>query len=214
MKMILNDKQDCIDSIAKVLERIAAWRKAIAVNFPDDNRNIVAAATLEKLAVDVANLTDEQWSRSKALLRLGFWNVAQRIEPGCSLGRIPQQGKGFQFLCQSTCSAVVAVESRVMAVLSMTKVKPTSSIGENAARNILSAWKGKHVADACIAATQIGLIHSGGLLAYNRAKDILMAGFEVRLIDDIHWSTVNEAFQNGRNSGFGTTLSIAGLVSW
>ena len=101
-----------------------------------------------------------------------------------------------------------------MAVLSMTKVKPTSSIGENATRNILSAWKGKHVADACIAATQIGLIHSGGLLAYNRAKDILMAGFEVRLIDDIHWSTVNEALQNGRNSGFGTTLSIAGLVSW
>jgi hypothetical protein len=33
MKMILNDKQDCIDSIAKVLERTAAWRKAIAVNF-------------------------------------------------------------------------------------------------------------------------------------------------------------------------------------
>ena len=63
--MILNDKQDCIDSIAKVLERTAAWRKAIAVNFPDDNRNIVAAATLEKLAVDIANLTDEQWSALK-----------------------------------------------------------------------------------------------------------------------------------------------------
>jgi hypothetical protein len=60
--MILNDKQDCIDSISRVLERTAAWRKAIAVNFPDDNRNIAAAATLEKLAVDVANLTDEQWS--------------------------------------------------------------------------------------------------------------------------------------------------------
>jgi hypothetical protein len=31
-KMILNDKQDCIDSIAKVLERTAAWRKVIAGN--------------------------------------------------------------------------------------------------------------------------------------------------------------------------------------
>ena len=87
-----------------------------------------------------------------------------------------------------------------MAVLSMTKVKPTSSIGENAARNILSAWKGKHVADACIAATQIGLIPSGGLLAYNRAKDILMAGFEVRLIDDIHWSTAVAIAASGQRS--------------
>jgi len=60
-KMIPNDKQDCIDSIAKVLERTAAWRKAISVNFPDDPRNMRAAETLEKLAVDVTNLTDEQW---------------------------------------------------------------------------------------------------------------------------------------------------------
>ena len=60
--MILNDKQDCIDSIAKVLERTAAWRKAIAVNFPDDPRNMRAAETLEKLAVDASILCDEQWS--------------------------------------------------------------------------------------------------------------------------------------------------------
>jgi hypothetical protein len=70
--MILNDKQDCIDSIAKVLERTAAWRKAIAVNFPEDPRNMVAAATLEKLAVDVANLTDEQWSALKP--HFSGWN--------------------------------------------------------------------------------------------------------------------------------------------
>ena len=62
MQMTLNDKQDCIDSIAKVLERTAAWRKAIAVNFPDDPRNMRAAETLEKLAVDANNLSDEQWS--------------------------------------------------------------------------------------------------------------------------------------------------------
>jgi hypothetical protein len=29
-KMILNDKQDCIDSIARVLNRTSVWRKAIA----------------------------------------------------------------------------------------------------------------------------------------------------------------------------------------
>lgn len=37
----------------------AAWRKAIAVNFPDDPRNMRAAETLEKLAVDANNLSDE-----------------------------------------------------------------------------------------------------------------------------------------------------------
>jgi len=53
--MILNDKQDCVESIAKVLERTSAWRKAIAVNFPDDPRNVRAAETLEKLAVDATH---------------------------------------------------------------------------------------------------------------------------------------------------------------
>jgi hypothetical protein len=68
-----NDKQACIDSISRVLERTAVWRKAIAVNFPDDSRNMRAAATLEKLAVDVANLTDEQWSALERYFSNG-WN--------------------------------------------------------------------------------------------------------------------------------------------
>lgn len=71
MKMILNDKQDCIDSIAKVLERTAAWRNAIAVNFKNDPRNMRAFETLEKLAVDAANLTDEQWADLKP--HFGGW---------------------------------------------------------------------------------------------------------------------------------------------
>jgi len=62
MKMILNDKQDCVESIAKVLERTAAWRKAIAVNFKNDPRNMRAVETLDKLAIDANNLSDEQWS--------------------------------------------------------------------------------------------------------------------------------------------------------
>jgi len=60
--MILNDKQDCIDSIAKALERTSAWRKAIAVNFPDDTRNIRAAETLDKLAIEANDLSDDQWA--------------------------------------------------------------------------------------------------------------------------------------------------------
>jgi hypothetical protein len=72
MKMILNDKQSCIDSIAKVLERTAAWRKAIAVNFPDDPRNMRAAETLEKLAIEANNLSDEHWSDLKPTFQRGW----------------------------------------------------------------------------------------------------------------------------------------------
>jgi hypothetical protein len=77
-------------------------------------------------------------------------------------------------------------------------VKPKNSIGETCARKVFSDWNGAHVADACIAATQIGLLHSGGLLGYYRAKELLKDGFEAQAIDDIHWSTVNDAFQIGR----------------
>jgi hypothetical protein len=63
--MILNDKQDCIESIIRVLEGTSAWRRTTSARFPDDPRNMRAATTLDKLAVDVANLTDEQWLESK-----------------------------------------------------------------------------------------------------------------------------------------------------
>ena len=82
---------------------------------------------------------------------------------------------------------------------------PENLDGEIAAKVVLASWKGTHVADACIAATQIGLIHSGGLLSDGRARDILKVGFNVRLVDDIHWSTVNEAFRNGRSSVINST---------
>ena len=44
--------------------------------------------------------------------------------------------------------------------------EPKTSIGETAARKVLSDWKGKHVVDACNAATQIGLIYAGGVLHF------------------------------------------------
>jgi hypothetical protein len=61
MKMILNDKDDCVESSAGSLERTAAWRRTLVVKFPDDPRNLRAADTLETLAVAAADLTDEQW---------------------------------------------------------------------------------------------------------------------------------------------------------
>jgi hypothetical protein len=60
--MILNDKQDCTESIARILEQTSAWRKRTAAKFPGDQRNIKAAEMLDKLAIDVANLTGEQFT--------------------------------------------------------------------------------------------------------------------------------------------------------
>jgi hypothetical protein len=84
-----------------------------------------------------------------------------------------------------------------------TKANTTSpasekALGERAVDQILLAWKGDFAGDACIAATQIGLLHSGNMLGYDHAKTILKFHFGVRKVDDIHWSTVYQAFQNGR----------------
>jgi hypothetical protein len=97
---------------------------------------------------------------------------------------------------------VTMAKSTASAEVTPTRRNPD---GETAARKILSAWKGDFVADACIAATQIGLLHSGCLLGYDRAKEILLEEFNRRKVDDIHWSTVNDAFQNGRSAVISTT---------
>jgi hypothetical protein len=55
------DKQDCSESISHVLGRSSSWRKTISVSF-DDPRNLKASETLELLAIEAANLTDEQWT--------------------------------------------------------------------------------------------------------------------------------------------------------
>jgi hypothetical protein len=78
--------------------------------------------------------------------------------------------------------------------------KSRTTPGEIAATRIISAWKGDFVADACTAATQIGLLNSGNMLGYDRATNILKLNFEANKLDDIHWSTIYEAFQNGRST--------------
>jgi hypothetical protein len=72
-----------------------------------------------------------------------------------------------------------------MAALEVNEAKPKISIGETCVAKVLSDWKGDHVADACIAAIQIGLIHSGGVLSDARARQIIKDGFDSRNIDDV-----------------------------
>jgi hypothetical protein len=62
-KTIMNNenKTDCIESIVRGFERTSAWRKSISANF-NDPRNLRAAETLDKLAVDTAGMTDDQFA--------------------------------------------------------------------------------------------------------------------------------------------------------
>src|ERR1700722_5989872 len=81
------------------------------------------------------------------------------------------------------------------------QAKSKTPDGEIAATTILNDWKGDFVADACLAATHLGLLCSGGppMLSYDRAMTILRFHFDFRKIDDSHWSTVYQSFQNGRS---------------
>jgi len=75
-----------------------------------------------------------------------------------------------------------------------------NTISETYVRKILADWHGNHLADACTAAMNIGLVHSSGLLSFDRAKEALSKGLIDHGVDDLHWSTVNDAFQIGRCS--------------
>ena len=57
-----NSKFSCKDNLCGSLMRTAAWRRGMKARYPDDNRNGIAAKTLDKLADEANDLTDEQWS--------------------------------------------------------------------------------------------------------------------------------------------------------
>ena len=95
--MIFNDKNDCIESIARVLEGTSAWRMSMSVGFPDDTRNLQASKKLKTLAVDAGNLTDEHWEilqpyfggwtsqawrvgLSKTARQVGFWHRSNNFD--------------------------------------------------------------------------------------------------------------------------------------
>ena len=59
--MTNDTKSECIESITRATEKAAAWRRSLAVRFPDDGRNLRASETLDSFATDAANLTDEQF---------------------------------------------------------------------------------------------------------------------------------------------------------
>jgi len=59
-------KRRCSASISRVLESTSLWRKATAARFPDDPRNVAASKRLDQLAIDAAELSEEeQWETLK-----------------------------------------------------------------------------------------------------------------------------------------------------
>jgi hypothetical protein len=56
-------KLECGKSIKYAANRAVPWRTGLQQKFPEDPRNAAAVVLLKQLAVDVDNITDEQFSK-------------------------------------------------------------------------------------------------------------------------------------------------------
>jgi AAA domain len=72
--------------------------------------------------------------------------------------------------------------------------------GELAARTILGQWKGSALADACVAALQLGLLNAGNLLAYHRCRQLLQANLDLHKVNEDRWPEVMSVFHQGRDT--------------
>jgi predicted aminopeptidase len=84
--MILNDKTDCTEFLARILDQTQAWRRKTAAEYADDPRNEKAARMLDQLAIDSANLSDQQWTElrphfgwSSQIFRAGVVQAAKMV---------------------------------------------------------------------------------------------------------------------------------------
>jgi hypothetical protein len=58
---MMNNKQSAISDLGASFRRTAIWRRELSKKFVNDGRNIRAAETLERLANEVNDLSDESW---------------------------------------------------------------------------------------------------------------------------------------------------------
>jgi hypothetical protein len=75
--MIANSKLNCITDIGASLRRTARWRRELQKKY-SDHRNGKAAETLDKLADETNDLTDEAWEELKSYYNWasGTWSDA------------------------------------------------------------------------------------------------------------------------------------------
>src|ERR1700676_870104 len=67
---MINNKQSCIDSLCGSFTRSTIWRRGLQAKYPNDPRNGKAAETLDRLAEETNDLTDEAWLQLKAYFNL------------------------------------------------------------------------------------------------------------------------------------------------
>jgi hypothetical protein len=94
--MILNDKQDCIESIARILESTSAWRRKKAAEWPADQRNEKAAEMLDQLAKDCASLTDEHWNEFTPHFGWSSQNWREAVVQAAKMVGFAHRGKTFE----------------------------------------------------------------------------------------------------------------------
>jgi hypothetical protein len=58
---MIEEKEDCLDSLIFGLNRTAEWRKKMAAKYPLDPRNVRAADCLSQLASEAKELSDRDW---------------------------------------------------------------------------------------------------------------------------------------------------------
>ncbi len=75
--MIANSKLNCITDLSASLRRTAGWRRELQKKY-SDHRNQRAAETLDKLAGETNDLTDEAWLELKPYYNWasGTWSDA------------------------------------------------------------------------------------------------------------------------------------------
>jgi hypothetical protein len=76
--MTINSKQSCQDNLCGNFTRSAIWRRGLQAKYPNDARNGRAASTLETLASETNDLTDEAWLQLKPYFNwsCGKWSDA------------------------------------------------------------------------------------------------------------------------------------------
>jgi hypothetical protein len=60
-----NDKKSCIENLHGSFVRSSLWRGGLKAKFPNDPRNGRAQGTLDRLSVEVCDLTDAQFESLK-----------------------------------------------------------------------------------------------------------------------------------------------------
>jgi hypothetical protein len=82
--IINNTKQYCIENISGSLTRTAKWRRSLQAKY-NDPRNGRAAETLDRLASEASNLSEEAWSELMPFYDWSSWKWSDAVSQASRL---------------------------------------------------------------------------------------------------------------------------------